>query len=321
MLGTYASAALICAASMLVGRAMLSIAGRREWSWLEPAVGFGAIVTVTGLLARVVGHGTTATLGRAAAGRSAPAAIAWRERLPRARARSAPACRSRSRSASSSTIPFLVSGRWGMIGVGFNNDLGLHLAWAEWLRSGFGPEPFAGYPLGPHGLAVAVAAVPGLSLGQAFLGEIFAIGILTGLTALAALRRARRRRGARWPRRWSRSPTSPPPTSPRAPSRRPPRRSSCSPSPSPCATRARAAGRPLVAAAPAAPLPGARRRRLLLLQLRRPRLADRDRRPLGPDPARACAGRWRRGRCWRALWRPRTLLVAARRSPASASSP
>ena len=48
-----------------------------------------------------------------------------------------------------------------MLGVGFNNDLGLHLAWAEWLRSGFGPVPFAGYPLGPHGLAVAVAAVPG----------------------------------------------------------------------------------------------------------------------------------------------------------------
>ena len=48
MLGTYASAALICAASMLVGRAVLSLAGRSEWSWLEPAVGFGAILTVTG---------------------------------------------------------------------------------------------------------------------------------------------------------------------------------------------------------------------------------------------------------------------------------
>src|SRR6478672_8986930 len=63
MLGTYASAALICAASMLVGRAVLSLAGRSEWSWLEPAVGFGAIISVTGLLARVVGHGTSATLG------------------------------------------------------------------------------------------------------------------------------------------------------------------------------------------------------------------------------------------------------------------
>ncbi|MGN6215582.1 MAG: hypothetical protein ACTHN7_01280, partial [Solirubrobacterales bacterium] len=63
MIGTYASAALICAVSVLVGRAVLSLAGRDEWSWLEPAVGFGAVLTVTGLLARAPGHGTSATLG------------------------------------------------------------------------------------------------------------------------------------------------------------------------------------------------------------------------------------------------------------------
>jgi hypothetical protein len=40
---------------------------------------------------------------------------------------------------------------------------------------------------GPHGLAVASAAVPGIGLGQAFVGEIIAIGILTGLTAIGAL--------------------------------------------------------------------------------------------------------------------------------------
>ena len=86
------------------------------------------------------------------------------------------------------SIPFAISGHWGLLGVGFNNDLGLHLAWAEWLRSGFGPAADPGYPLGPHGLAVATATVPGISLGQAFLGEIVAIGVMTGLTALGALR-------------------------------------------------------------------------------------------------------------------------------------
>jgi hypothetical protein len=186
MLGTYASAALICAASMLVGRAILSLAGKDSWSWLEPAVGFGAIIAVTGLLARVVGHGTTATLG-ALLLVLATAYVATRlpYRAPGALRAGVPVAVAIGLVVA---IPFVISGRWGMIGVGFNNDLGLHLAWAEWLRSGFGPTPEAGYPLGPHGLAVAVAAVPGLSLGQAFLGEIFAIGILTGLTALAALR-------------------------------------------------------------------------------------------------------------------------------------
>jgi hypothetical protein len=186
MIGTYASAALICAVSLLVGRALLSLAGRRTWSWLEPAVGFGAVLTVTGALARAPGHGTSATLGVAILIVAAALVVWW------TRPHSAPGALRAGLPAALAilvalAIPFLVSGRWGLLGVGFNNDLGLHLAWAEWLRSGFGPAPDPGYPLGPHGLAVATAAVPGLGLGQAFVGEIVAIGVLTGLTALGAL--------------------------------------------------------------------------------------------------------------------------------------
>ncbi|HVS99728.1 MAG TPA: hypothetical protein VHE08_04355, partial [Solirubrobacterales bacterium] len=186
MIGTYASAALICLASLLIGRAIFSLAGRRGWSWLEPAVGFAAILTVSGILARAPGHGTSATLGIVALILVA-AAVAWRRRY------SAPGALGVGLAtaiviALVLSFPFAVTGRWGLLGVGFNNDLGLHLAWAEWLRSGVGPAPDPGYPLGPHGLAVAVAAFPGLSLGQGFTGEIFAIGILTGLTALGALR-------------------------------------------------------------------------------------------------------------------------------------
>jgi hypothetical protein len=186
MIGTYASAALIGAVSLLVGRAVLSLAGRREWSWLEPAVGFGAVLTATGLLARAPGHGTSSTLGLIALVVVA-AAIAWRFDY-----RAAGAWRAGAPVAVvvliALAIPFAVSGHWGLLGVGFNNDLGLHLAWAEWLRSGFGPAPDPGYPLGPHGLAVAIAAVPGVGLGQAFGGEIIAIGVLTGWTALGAVR-------------------------------------------------------------------------------------------------------------------------------------
>ncbi|HET6999315.1 MAG TPA: hypothetical protein VFI03_12090, partial [Solirubrobacterales bacterium] len=186
MIGTYASAALICAASLLVGRALMSLAGRRSWSWLEPAVGLAAILTVTGALARAPGHGTSVTLGLVALLVVAGLLAWWLPyEAPGALRAGLPVLLV---VVIALSIPFAVSGRWGLLGVGFNNDLGLHLAWAEWLRSGFGPVPDTGYPLGPHGLAVGTAAVPGISLGQAFIGEIIAIGALTGLTALGALR-------------------------------------------------------------------------------------------------------------------------------------
>ena len=200
MIGTFASAALICAVSLLVGRAILSLAGRSEWCWLEPAVGFAAVLTATGLVARAPGHGTSSTLALAVLIVVA-ALVLWRGRVhplsPPGRQRTnadrpTGAWREGAPVAIvvliALSIPFAVSSRWGLLGVGFNNDLGLHLAWAEWLRSGFGPAPDPGYPLGPHGLAVATAAVPGIDLGQAFLGEIVAIGVMTGLTALGALR-------------------------------------------------------------------------------------------------------------------------------------
>jgi hypothetical protein len=186
MIGTYVSAALICAASLLVGRAVLSLSGRSSWSWLEPAVGFAAVLTVAGVLARAPGHATTATIGlvallllAAALTAHLPygAPAAWREGLPVAVVLLL-----------ALSIPFAVNARWGLLGGGFDNDLGLHLAWAEWLRSGFGPTPDSGYPLGPHGLADATATLPGIGLGQAFVGEIIAISVLSGLTALAALR-------------------------------------------------------------------------------------------------------------------------------------
>jgi hypothetical protein len=188
MVATYASAALITAASLLVGRAVLSLAGRSSWTWLEPAVGLGAILTVTGLLARAPGHGTASTLGLLALiAAAALVAIGSRPIAPGRRGGLGSGLAAAVLIALVLAIPFAVSDRWGLLGVGFNNDLGLHLAWAEWLRSGAGPVPDAGYPLGPHGLAVAAAAVPGIGLGQAFVGEIVAIGVLTGLTALAAL--------------------------------------------------------------------------------------------------------------------------------------
>jgi hypothetical protein len=184
MVSTYVAAALICAASLLAGRAIFAMAGREAWCWLEPAVGFAALVTVAGIGARLPGRGTTATIFVVALGVVSLVALRAPYRLRGALAEGLPVAIAL---ALVLAIPFAISGRWGLIGVGFNNDLGLHLAWSEWLRSGFGPSPEAGYPLGPHGLAIATAAFPKISLGEAFIGEIIAISVLTGLTALGAV--------------------------------------------------------------------------------------------------------------------------------------
>lgn len=184
MLGTYASAALVCAAAILAGRAVLAACGNREWSWLEPAVGLAALFALAGLLARAPGHSTTVTVGLIVLLAASLAALA----LPYAHrgtlARGLPVALV---AAAVTAIPFAVAGRFGLIGIGFNNDLGLHLAWSEWLREGLGPTPDDGYPLGPHGVAATLSALFGIDPGQAFTGILVAITVLAALTALVVL--------------------------------------------------------------------------------------------------------------------------------------
>jgi hypothetical protein len=184
MIGTYISAALVCAASLLVGRSLLAALGHERWSWLELSVGLAALFSVAGFFARAPGHADVAAVFVVLL--LAAAALALR--LPY---RYGDAVRTGLPVGLIVlvvlAIPFAISGRYGLIGVGFNNDLGLHLAWAEWLKSGLGPAPDTGYPLGPHGLATTLSALPGIGLDQAFTGLVIAISVLTGLTALTAL--------------------------------------------------------------------------------------------------------------------------------------
>jgi hypothetical protein len=184
MIGTYISAALVCAASLLAGRSLLAALGHERWSWLEPSVGLAALFSVAGFFARAPGHADVAAVFVVLLLAAAALALRFPYRYCDAVRTGLPVGLI---VLVVLAIPFAISGRYGLIGVGFNNDLGLHLAWAEWLKSGLGPAPDTGYPLGPHGLATTLSALPGIGLDQAFTGLVIAISVLTGLTALAAL--------------------------------------------------------------------------------------------------------------------------------------
>lgn len=187
MLETWLIALIVIAASVAVGRAIVKTCGRETWSGFEPAVGYAALMTVEGLLARIPGNREALIAGlvllaiftvwalRRPTRNDLPASpMVWVAALI---------------ALALCSIPFAVSAKWGLLGMGYNNDLGLHLAWAEWLRSGFGTEPSDGYPLGPHGLAAALSFVPGAGLGTAFIGQVMAIIALTVMTGFAAVER------------------------------------------------------------------------------------------------------------------------------------
>ena len=61
-LATYASLAVVCVASLLVGEAILAIYGRREPTWLADPVGLAALLAASGIAIKLPGHGTAVAI-------------------------------------------------------------------------------------------------------------------------------------------------------------------------------------------------------------------------------------------------------------------
>ena len=186
---TYLSALIIFLASLAVGRALLVLLGRREVSWLEPAVGFALLVVVGSFCVRLFNGGGAAAV---VLGLVILASLLYlRLRLlPAAELRVGawPALLA----AAIASLPLLANLRIGILGVGINNDLASHLLWAEWLRDQDDPMPVAldhGYPVGPHSLAAALGQAFGFDMTDAIVGLLIAVAALTALTALALLGR------------------------------------------------------------------------------------------------------------------------------------
>jgi hypothetical protein len=57
MLATYGSFLVVFAASCLVGQGVFALCGRRQWSWLAPAVGLSVLTAVAWGTVRLPGEG------------------------------------------------------------------------------------------------------------------------------------------------------------------------------------------------------------------------------------------------------------------------
>ncbi len=186
MIGTYAAALAVCAASLAIGQAAVALCGARRWSWLSPAVGLALVCAASWATVRLPGEGATSAalvaLSVAVAGAFLRTRLAdgvgsvLRAVLPVA----LPAL-------VLGSLPFLVEGHFGILGTGFNPDMSQHLLATDRLAGGIDGELFdQGYPLGPHAVVAALHDGLGIGLVQGFDGLTLAVAILAPLTALAA---------------------------------------------------------------------------------------------------------------------------------------
>jgi hypothetical protein len=189
MLSALLAGALIAAASLLLGSAIMAISGLPRHSAAGPATGISALLVICGIAVKLPGHAVTAAAitGVALVGCFL---VFSRTRLPAGTVRVG-AVLAVIGAALVVAIPFATSGRVGILGQGLvNDDMASHLLFTEWITSHAGPTPDLikdGYPLGPHAIVAATAKVSGASLIEAFAGLTGAIAVLLALTAYGVL--------------------------------------------------------------------------------------------------------------------------------------
>jgi hypothetical protein len=189
MLSALLAGALIVFASLLLGAAIMAIAGLPRHSSAGPATGISVLLVICGIAIKLPGHAVTAAVavGLALVGCFV---VFGRTRMPAGSLRVG-AIVAVLGAALVVGIPFATSGRVGILGQGLvNDDMASHLLFTEWISSHAGPTPDLikdGYPLGPHAIVAATAKVSGASLIEGFAGLTGAIAVLLALTAYGAM--------------------------------------------------------------------------------------------------------------------------------------
>lgn len=192
MIAAIASAALIAAASLIVGQALLALCGARAWSWISGPLGLAALLVVAGLVASWGGRGAAVAIAAGILLATAVLILVMRRPLPSPEL-GAGALGAALLAAVFAAIPFIAAGHVGVLGVGLvNDDMASHLLLADWIAERFKPEPVLidqGYPIGPHALVAGVGELLGARSIDVFAGLVLAIPALTALLAFAALQR------------------------------------------------------------------------------------------------------------------------------------
>ncbi len=189
-LATYASFALIFVSSAMLGQAILIACGHRQWSRLAPAVGLAAFMPLAWWTVRLPSHGTAALVALVLISVIATfVVLTFVDDFASAVGRGLPVVFAAGAIAS---LPFLVEGRFGILGTGLNPDMSQHLFAVEQLASGVGDRLIdGGYPLGPHSIVIAVSqlgpntvhAFGGLTLATAACACLLGLGLLEQLKA------------------------------------------------------------------------------------------------------------------------------------------
>src|SRR5215211_3430473 len=198
MIGSYGTVVVICVASLAIGHGIFALTGETRWNWLAPAVGYAALLVLCDSVIRLPGHGWTAVLTVIVVVGGAVAVVIGRR--PAVGASLLDGLVVVIATVAATAIPFVASGRVGVLGVSFLNDLAVHLPLADSLLhpqvAAFTNHGPPGYPSGPHAIMATAAQGLGVSLGDSSTGLLVATTVLTGLTALAGLEELPRL--ARW---------------------------------------------------------------------------------------------------------------------------
>lgn len=187
LLAVLAGTIALCACSVLIGHAVWRMAGFEGWAWLAPPTGLATLIAIC-LAAVQLPHGRTFAVAAVAA-----ATIAGL--LLRPRGGIGETALVMALGVLAGCLPFIATGRVGILGVTDNADLSAHLLLADSMGTGHPPvglDPawYTSYPTGPHAVVATLHAGLGIAIDAGFNALLIATLAISAATALAALRDA-----------------------------------------------------------------------------------------------------------------------------------